>query len=109
MNIKIDKDVDTLNFKIINPKGKEDWADDCDISQAVEIYINGKEIVEILKEIETPFAKNEMVVALLVVGLFWSVWKWMKIMLIGKSSGIIIGSGNTIFLINLIEESMKML
>lgn len=59
MNKKIDKDVDVLNFKIINPKGKEDWADDCDISEAVEIYINGKEIVEILKEIETPFAKNE--------------------------------------------------
>lgn len=59
MNIKIDKDVDALEFKIINPKGIEDWADDCDISEAVEIYINGREIVELLKEIETPFAINE--------------------------------------------------
>ena len=55
----IKNDVDILKFKIIDPKGKEDWADDYDISEAVEIYINGREIIELLKEIETPFAMDE--------------------------------------------------
>lgn len=59
MKKEIDNDVDILNFKIINPKGKEDWADDYDVSEVVEIYINGEEIVELLKEIEMPFAMNE--------------------------------------------------
>ncbi|MBR4085899.1 MAG: hypothetical protein IKK33_16620 [Lachnospiraceae bacterium] len=56
---KTDKNVDVLEFKIINPKGIEDWADDCDIREVVEIYINGREIVELLKEIEMPWAIKE--------------------------------------------------
>ena len=55
----INNGVDILEFKIINPKGKEDWANDYDISEVVEIYINGREIIELLKEIETPFAMGE--------------------------------------------------
>lgn len=54
-----DNDVDILNFEIINPKGIEDWADDCDVSEVVEIYINGREIIELLREIETPLAMGE--------------------------------------------------
>lgn len=57
--METNKDVDALEFRIINPKGIEAWADDCDICEAVEIYINGREIVELLKEIETPFAIDE--------------------------------------------------
>ena len=57
--MKKDNDVDILEFKIMNPKGKEDWADDYDISEAVEIYINKREMIELLKEIETPFASAE--------------------------------------------------
>ena len=59
MEKKLDSDVDILKFEIINPKGKEDWADDYDASEAVEIYINGREIIELLKEIETPLAMDE--------------------------------------------------
>ena len=50
---------DMVEFKLFNPQGKEDWAEDFDANQAVEIYINGKEIIEILKEIETPYAMSE--------------------------------------------------
>ena len=55
---------DILEFKIIDPIAKkEEWAldyinDNIKIS-AVEIYINGREIIDIFKEIETPFAKKE--------------------------------------------------
>jgi len=59
MKMKVDEDIDVLEFRIINPKGKEKWADDCDINEVVEIYINGREIVEFLKEIEKPFVINE--------------------------------------------------
>ena len=76
MKMKADEDMDVLEFKIINPKGKEKWADDCDISEVVEIYINGSEIVEFIKELEIP---------------------------------LIIGIGNTIFPINLVEKNMKKL
>lgn len=55
----MNNNVDVLEFKIFNPQGKENWADDSDVYEAVEIYINGKEIVELLKEIETPFAIDE--------------------------------------------------
>lgn len=56
---------DTLEFKIIDPIAKkEEWAlylSNLKISQisCVEIYINKREIVDIFKEIETPFAKKE--------------------------------------------------
>ena len=53
------KDSDHLEFKIINPYGIEDWVEDSSVKEVVEIYINGKEIIEILKEIEIPFANNE--------------------------------------------------
>ena len=55
---------DILEFKIIDAIAKKkEWAldyinDKIKIS-AVEIYINGKEIIDIFKEIETPFAKKE--------------------------------------------------
>lgn len=48
--------IDNLTFQIINPKGKEEWADDYNIEKVVEIYINEIEIIDILKPIETPFA-----------------------------------------------------
>lgn len=50
---------DSLEFKIINPIGKEEWADDYKIDKVVEIYINGKELIEILKLIETPYSLKE--------------------------------------------------
>lgn len=46
-------------FKIINPKGKEAWAEFFDVSKAVEIYINDTKLVDILHEIEIPYATNE--------------------------------------------------
>lgn len=45
--------MDKIEFKIINPKGKERWADEYPPNiRVVEIYINGKELIDILKEIE---------------------------------------------------------
>ena len=40
----MNNNVDVLEFKIFNPQGKENWADDSDVYEAVEIYINGKEV-----------------------------------------------------------------
>ena len=51
--------LDRLSFRIINPIGKEEWVQNSNISQVVEIYLNGVEIVSILKEIETPYANEE--------------------------------------------------
>lgn len=50
---------DKISFKVINPKGKEAWADDYDISEVVEIYINDTELVDILYEIERQYASEE--------------------------------------------------
>lgn len=52
---------DKLEFKLIDPIEKcEEWADPSDEKiRAVEIYINGREIVDILKELEMPFADEE--------------------------------------------------
>ena len=51
---------DKLEFKLIDPvKNGEEWADDRKDCRAVEIYLNGREIIDILKEIEMPFAKEE--------------------------------------------------
>ena len=55
---------DKLEFKLIDPvQNGEKWADDeifvrKDL-RAVEIYLNGHEIIDILKEIEMPFALDE--------------------------------------------------
>lgn len=50
--MKVYEDIDVLEFRIINPKGKDKWADDCDINEVVEIYINGKEYEYSLKQLE---------------------------------------------------------
>ena len=54
---------DTLEFKIIDPKKKgESWAESGSFPEglrAVEIYINGQELVDIVREIEDPFAQKE--------------------------------------------------
>lgn len=51
--------VDKIRFNIIDPRGKEEWAKDCDVSKVVEIYINDREIVDILREIERTYAEQE--------------------------------------------------
>lgn len=53
--------VDKLEFKLIDAKkSNEAWAEDCEKSIfVVEIYINGKEIVSMLKEIEQPYCDTE--------------------------------------------------
>ena len=49
---------DQIEFRIFDPKGKEIWVDDfyseTDI-RLVAIYLNGREIVDILKEIELAY------------------------------------------------------
>ncbi len=50
---------DNIRFNIINPQGIEAWAGDCKISQVVEIYINDKEFIDILRELEGPYAAEE--------------------------------------------------
>ncbi len=54
---------DKIRFKIIDPRKKgETWAQSGgspDELRAVEIYINGRELTEIVKEKEVPFAKAE--------------------------------------------------
>lgn len=50
---------DKLNLKIIDPRGKEKWAADCRIDEVVEIYLNGVELIEILRVIEVPYASKE--------------------------------------------------
>ncbi len=50
---------DSILFKIINPKGTEEWADESDVNEAVEIFINGIEIIDTLRIIETPYVIAE--------------------------------------------------
>lgn len=52
---------DKLEFKLINAKeANEAWAEDYEKTfYVVEIYLNGKELVPILKEIEQPFCDKE--------------------------------------------------
>ena len=52
---------DELEFKLVDPiEKKEEWALEFKSTQkVVEIYLNGRELVEILKEIETPYALEE--------------------------------------------------
>lgn len=52
---------DKLEFKLIKPSSKgEIWAEDEGRNlRAVEIYINNRELVDILREIEKPFAEEE--------------------------------------------------
>ena len=55
---------DKIEFRLINPVEKgEEWAEDYMFGskepRAVEIYINNREIIDILKEIELPFAEEE--------------------------------------------------
>lgn len=53
--------IDKLEFKLIDAKkSNEPWAEDCETPIfVVEIYINGKEVVPILKEIEQPYCDAE--------------------------------------------------
>lgn len=52
---------DKLEFKLADPiEKKEEWALEFGSTQkVVEIYLNGRELVEILKEMETPYALEE--------------------------------------------------
>ena len=52
---------DKIEFKIADPAELgETWAEENDRNlKAVEIYINGREFVDILKECEKPFADSE--------------------------------------------------
>lgn len=53
-------DVNTISFRLIDPrKAGEAWADDYPETKAVEIYIDDKEILDILRPIEEPYAKAE--------------------------------------------------
>lgn len=53
--------IDKIEFKLIDAKtANESWTEDFEKSvPAVEIYINGKEIVFIFKEIEQPYCDKE--------------------------------------------------
>ena len=53
--------IDSLEFRLIDPvAAKEDWIDLCDNPpNVVEIYINGVELISILKPIEKPFYEAE--------------------------------------------------
>ena len=53
--------VDQLEFKLVKASEvNEDWMDDFDIEgNIVEIYINGQEIIPLLKKIEEPYAIEE--------------------------------------------------
>lgn len=53
--------MDTLQFRFFDPRGKETWADDFPGKEhkATEIYLNGVELVAILKKIELPYATAE--------------------------------------------------
>ena len=42
-----------------NPKGTEAWADEFETIDAVEIYINDAEIVDILRPMEVPYVIAE--------------------------------------------------
>lgn len=48
---------DNIEFRFINPLGVEDWSKE--ISKVTQIFLNGKELVDILKEIEYQFAEKE--------------------------------------------------
>ena len=49
---------DQLEFKIVNTN--EDWMDDSEFKGNIaEIYINGQEIIPLLKKIEEPYAAKE--------------------------------------------------
>lgn len=50
---------DSILFNTINPKGTEEWADEYDENEAVEIFINGIEIIDTLRIIETPYSIAE--------------------------------------------------
>ena len=52
---------DKLEFKLVDPiEKKEEWALELKSTQkVVEIYLNGREIVEILSEVEKPYAEEE--------------------------------------------------
>ncbi|MEE0059702.1 MAG: hypothetical protein UE295_02615 [Acutalibacteraceae bacterium] len=50
---------DKIMLKIINPIGKEAWTELYEISKAVEIYINNTELINILYELEKPYATSE--------------------------------------------------
>lgn len=50
---------DKIDFKFIDPRGKEEWADDLEIDKVVEIYLNDIELIEILKEVEKTYALKE--------------------------------------------------
>lgn len=50
---------DSILFKKFNPKGIEAWADEFEAIDAVEIYINNVEIVDILCPIEIPYVIAE--------------------------------------------------
>ena len=50
---------DNILFKKINPKGTEAWADEFETIDAVEIYINDAEIVDILRPMEVPYVIAE--------------------------------------------------
>lgn len=51
----------TLDFKMIDPaEAGEEWAVDSEtIYRAVEIYIDGREILEIIREIEIPYVEED--------------------------------------------------
>lgn len=50
---------DEIEFRIINPRELEPWALNSNISKVTEIYLNGSEIIEILKKIELQYAVDE--------------------------------------------------
>lgn len=60
-NTSTDRNVDKIEFKLIDAKtANEPWSEDFEKSVSViEIYINGKEIVSVLKEIEQPYCDEE--------------------------------------------------
>ncbi len=51
---------DIIEFKIVNPQNKEEWIEEySNIDAVAEIYINGTEIIDILKPIEQPYCDEE--------------------------------------------------